>query len=143
DSEKVSSLKAIIATQCERIFAKDPDLHGISDLENLDIELKIKFDGNEARKKHSSPIFGVPGKERLLRMSEKILTEFEDEKEDGFTIITGTGNRITADELRVSESCDIETYGKSLSCSDAWEKRSEEHTSELQSRENLVCRLLL
>src|SRR5436309_9359632 len=25
----------------------------------------------------------------------------------------------------------------------AWERRSEEHTSELQSRENLVCRLLL
>src|SRR5436309_5406801 len=27
--------------------------------------------------------------------------------------------------------------------SDAWSSRSEEHTSELQSRENLVCRLLL
>src|SRR5690606_40818163 len=26
---------------------------------------------------------------------------------------------------------------------DAWGRRSEEHTSELQSRENLVCRLLL
>src|SRR5207302_5997836 len=26
---------------------------------------------------------------------------------------------------------------------DAWKHRSEEHTSELQSRENLVCRLLL
>src|SRR5215475_15804157 len=28
-------------------------------------------------------------------------------------------------------------------CSSAWPERSEEHTSELQSRENLVCRLLL
>src|SRR5690606_40405895 len=28
-------------------------------------------------------------------------------------------------------------------CADAREQRSEEHTSELQSRENLVCRLLL
>src|SRR5207302_9896790 len=26
---------------------------------------------------------------------------------------------------------------------DCWRRRSEEHTSELQSRENLVCRLLL
>src|SRR5690606_41780540 len=28
-------------------------------------------------------------------------------------------------------------------CSMTWARRSEEHTSELQSRENLVCRLLL
>src|SRR5439155_27088472 len=29
------------------------------------------------------------------------------------------------------------------SCCDAWQTRSEEHTSELQSRGHLVCRLLL
>src|SRR5690606_12494508 len=31
----------------------------------------------------------------------------------------------------------------SSACARAWPRRSEEHTSELQSRENLVCRLLL
>src|SRR5690606_39282788 len=30
-----------------------------------------------------------------------------------------------------------------LGCFVVWRRRSEEHTSELQSRENLVCRLLL
>src|SRR5690606_41939573 len=35
------------------------------------------------------------------------------------------------------------TAGRSIWTSPAWTPRSEEHTSELQSRENLVCRLLL
>ena len=34
-------------------------------------------------------------------------------------------------------------YGKLKGATAVTEKRSEEHTSELQSRENLVCRLLL
>src|SRR5699024_11736851 len=33
--------------------------------------------------------------------------------------------------------------GYSLGCSRSWPERSEEHTSELQSRFDLVCRLLL
>src|SRR5215475_14860877 len=33
--------------------------------------------------------------------------------------------------------------GFTRSSRSAWSRRSEEHTSELQSRENLVCRLLL
>src|SRR5690606_40531132 len=33
--------------------------------------------------------------------------------------------------------------GVSICCRSGWTRRSEEHTSELQSRENLVCRLLL
>src|SRR5690606_41994819 len=39
----------------------------------------------------------------------------------------------------------LEAYANVLSRQDAevWFVRSEEHTSELQSRENLVCRLLL
>src|SRR5690606_41987820 len=35
------------------------------------------------------------------------------------------------------------TAGTAMSISPRWTMRSEEHTSELQSRENLVCRLLL
>src|SRR5690606_41456772 len=35
------------------------------------------------------------------------------------------------------------TQGQSVSITEAHIARSEEHTSELQSRENLVCRLLL
>src|SRR5690606_42104240 len=36
-----------------------------------------------------------------------------------------------------------ELYGERLAQCVRWYARSEEHTSELQSRENLVCRLLL
>src|SRR2546428_5296951 len=41
----------------------------------------------------------------------------------------------------VREECAAEGVGVEL-C-EVWEKRSEEHTSELQSRSDLVCRLLL
>src|SRR6266511_805896 len=34
-------------------------------------------------------------------------------------------------------------FQEGLGCQPCWDQRSEEHTSELQSRENLVCRLLL
>src|SRR5690606_41282367 len=50
-------------------------------------------------------------------------------------------------ELRFFGGLDIEQTGEALGISPATVKRdwtrSEEHTSELQSRENLVCRLLL
>src|SRR5690606_39669346 len=36
-----------------------------------------------------------------------------------------------------------EATNRAISKPVAWKNRSEEHTSELQSRENLVCRLLL
>src|SRR5690606_39434061 len=37
----------------------------------------------------------------------------------------------------------INDQSASTSSGIAWNRRSEEHTSELQSRENLICRLLL
>src|SRR5690606_40397583 len=37
----------------------------------------------------------------------------------------------------------LPTLTSPLAATDEWKQRSEEHTSELQSREKLVCRLLL
>jgi len=122
--EKVSTIKAVIAQQLMRIFAQDPTLSNISEIENLNISLSIKFDGQEGKKKHASPIFGDSGRKRLLKTSEKIIAEYEEDREDGFTIVTGSGNTITADQVRISDNSNIEAFGKSLSCSDAWDKLS-------------------
>src|SRR5690625_6829334 len=43
----------------------------------------------------------------------------------------------------IEHSFDTNSIEITISASDAIEKRSEEHTSELQSRGHLVCRLLL
>src|SRR5690606_39990538 len=54
-----------------------------------------------------------------------------------------TANDITTDSLLVNEYAQFDgptVFNDSVSFSG---ERSEEHTSELQSRENLVCRLLL
>src|SRR5690606_40331935 len=46
-----------------------------------------------------------------------------------------------ADSEEFGSGISINLNGGKIAVGDAW--RSEEHTSELQSRENLVCRLLL
>src|SRR5690606_39831263 len=45
--------------------------------------------------------------------------------------------------VRATCSLAFPSTSRSTPCCFAWSRRSEEHTSELQSRENLVCRLLL
>src|SRR5690606_40688788 len=51
--------------------------------------------------------------------------------------------RVRACQDRHVELCDSLLEPEALEALDRGLKRSEEHTSELQSRENLVCRLLL
>ncbi|MDD5272179.1 MAG: hypothetical protein PHU14_05620 [Methylovulum sp.] len=114
-----SGLLYSIANDFKSIFSKDQVLRDISELENLNITLSLKFDGNEGRKKHAEPNFGAVGRERLIRTAEMILNENDD---DGFVIVTGENNTITAEEVRISDNLDIKSLGKSINCSDAWEK---------------------
>src|SRR5690606_39776675 len=51
------------------------------------------------------------------------------------TVVKRDGSRMEFDVVRLRASLDLALRKRSV--------RSEEHTSELQSRENLVCRLLL
>lgn len=120
---KVLELPATVAQQLRQVFAKDPALKDISEAENLNVSLSIKFDGKEGRKKvHKNSQFGVIGHKRLYEVSADVLEQYEVDDSESFTIVTGAGNRITADEVRVSDSMQIETLGKSLSYDDAREK---------------------
>src|SRR5690349_21919477 len=53
----------------------------------------------------------------------------------------GTGRDIWKASVRVFDAAVNKAYGSKRKI--AWYERSEEHTSELQSRRDLVCRLLL
>ena len=119
---KVSSLKARIAHQLQQIFADDKSLNTIKESENLSVNISIKFDGKEGRKIHKDPHFGEAGRERLLKASQKILNEVDEDGNEGFVIITNSGTKITPGEIREFESYKVEALGKSLSRTDAWTK---------------------
>lgn len=129
---KFSELRKAIAEQIKRIFSKDPTLKEIQEKENINISLTIRFDGKEARKHTKEQGFGEVGKTRLAKASEMLLKE-SDELTDGFAIVTGDGNRITSNEIVVSDNYRIETFGKSLDRSNAWDKL-EEYYYQLDNR---------
>lgn len=124
---KVSGWKKALANQLSAVFSKDKDLKDITEKENLNVKVTIKFDGMEARRNSKDPEFGKAGKKRLEKTAEQVIAEFDEEHENGFVIVTGAGNRITSDEIRVSDSFRVETLGKSLSKSAAWTKLKEYH----------------
>ncbi len=121
-SEKISGLKHKIAEQIKAIFAKNENLKEIKEKENLNVTLSIKFDGKEAQKHQKDQSFGLVGKERLEQSARRIVGEYESDEIDGFTIVTGSDNRITADEIRVSNSYRIRTLAKSLNRTSAWKQ---------------------
>lgn len=127
NNPKVGGWKKAMANQLSAVFSKDKDLKDITEKENLNVKITIRFDGTEARRNSKDPEFGKAGKKRLERTAEQVIAEFDDEHENGFTIVTGAGNRITSDEIRVSDSFRIETLGKSLSKSATWAKLKEYH----------------
>src|SRR5690606_40859882 len=61
-------------------------------------------------------------------------------RRDGQCAIDPSGS---SRDLRELPEGDANSYGAATALYDRYSRRSEEHTSELQSRENLVCRLLL
>jgi hypothetical protein len=127
DNPKVSGWKKVIADQLSALFGKDKELSEIKEKENINVKISLKYDGMEARKHSKDPEFGKSGMERLEKTAAQVISEFDEEHENGFTIVTGAGNRITSDEIRVSESFRVETLGKSLSKKAAWAKLKEYH----------------
>ena len=127
DNPKISGWKKSMANQLSAIFGKDKELREIKEKENINVKITLKYDGAEARKHTKDPEFGKTGKKRLEKTAEQVISEFDKEHENGFVIVTGAGNRITSDEIRVSDSFRIETLGKSLSKAATWTKLKEYH----------------
>src|SRR5690606_40927603 len=85
----------------------------------------------------------------LFRSLERVLKNTR-EKYNGALIVADGVFSMSGDILNLPRVVELaQEYGCKVYCDDAHAlgvlgpKRSEEHTSELQSRENLVCRLLL
>ncbi len=119
---KISGIKKMLADELASLFGKDSDLKEIKEKENLSLRISIRFDGREAKKHSKEPHFGESGKKRLKKTAEQVIKEFESSNENGFVIITGANNRITSEEIRVSDSFRVKTLGKSLSRESAWSK---------------------
>lgn len=101
------------------LFAKDDNsaLQEIGEMENLSVKLEISFD---SRKKG-----GALGRERLERTAGMLIAD----DEDGFSIITGNGKRLTANEIRISDKVMLTSHGNSVfrvSACDALEKYLED-----------------
>lgn len=122
---KVSGIKKVVADQLIAIFGKDKDLNDIKEKENLNLKISLRFDGMEARRHSKEPHFGETGRKRLEKTAEQVISEFEKDDENGFVIITGANNRITSEEIRVSDSFRVKTLGKSLSRESAWTRLKE------------------
>jgi hypothetical protein len=121
---KIFDVMGNIAKTLKQVFSEDPKLKEINELENVNIKLSISFDGKEAMKKeHKNQVgFGMLGRSRLEKTSKKILEEYLEENVDGFTIITQNNNRITSNEIVISDIYRIKTFGNSLVANDAFEK---------------------
>ncbi|CAA0111679.1 Uncharacterised protein [BD1-7 clade bacterium] len=126
ESVKVESTLAAVASQVKRIFAQDPSLRDIGALENLDVNLSIRYDGKTGclKSSKSNPDFGVSGKKRLNDTAINLITEVDknDYDGDGFTIVANNDVEIKSTEMRVSDSKKIASLGRSISKVDAWDK---------------------
>jgi hypothetical protein len=94
-----------VAEEILALFAKDKnkELQEIGEMENLSVKLEISFD---SRKKG-----GTLGQERLEKTARMLIADDEDQ---GFSIVTGNGKRLTADEIRISDKVMLAPHGTSV-----------------------------
>lgn len=106
------SLLNSVAEEFLGLFKKDSDkeLQNLGEMENLSVKLEISFD---SRKKD-----GELGRQRLQETANMLIS---DEEDQGFTIITGGDNRLTADEIRISDKVSLTPHGNSVSRQSAFE----------------------
>lgn len=95
-----------IAKEVLALITKDkgvPD-DQIKEMENLSVKLEISYD---SRKKG-----GIIGRNYLGNTANTIISEGEEN--DGFSIVTGGGTTVTADEIRISEKVKLTPHGNSV-----------------------------
>ncbi len=103
------------------VFEEDPDedLRTLGQHENLMVKLEISFD---SRKKG-----GEIGQKRMQAAAS---TMVNDDDEDGFSIVTRQGSKLSADEVRISKKVVLDAYGNSIS-KDSARDALEEYMREL------------
>src|ERR1041385_9425100 len=79
----------------------------------------------------------------LFEKSGRLGGVIQTERREGFVIEAGPGSFLSAKPDGARLCHDLGIGDQLIRSNDADRKRSEEHTSELQSRLHLVCRLLL
>jgi len=88
--------------------------------DSLRVEVIIKTD--ERSRKHLTL-----GEKRIEDMAKDVVKNFE--KDDDFTIVTNSGQKIKADEIFLTETVLIDGHGKSIKVQKAWDALSEFHKS--------------
>lgn len=100
-----------VAEEVYTLFSSEcnHDIKDISELENVSVKLEISFN---SRKKG-----GTVGKEVLGKAATKVISE---EDGEGFQIITGGGNKLSATSIRINEKAIFKSHGNSIERVDAW-----------------------
>ncbi len=105
-----------------RIFGGEvaEDVDALKAYENLRLKLEISFD---ERKKG-----GRVAAENLAAAGCSML----DSEDQGFTIETRNGNKLTAEDIKVSQKAELTEHGNSVSCAHAW-RAMQEYYDELDA----------
>ncbi|ASD67701.1 MULTISPECIES: hypothetical protein [Pseudoalteromonas] len=122
--KKSHGLMNKVYEEFSRVFAEDPENSEMTEMENVDVRVSLRFDGKNAHHKRKTPEFGATGKKHLKLAAEKIVHEYDPENEVGlgFEIITYGDTKISPHEIQISSHDKISKQGKSVTKVDAWQK---------------------
>ncbi|WP_010603996.1 hypothetical protein [Pseudoalteromonas maricaloris] len=122
--KKSHGLMTKVYEEISRVFAEDPESTEMTEMENVDVQVSLRFDGQNAHRKRKTADFGASGKKHLKLAAENIVSEYDPENEVGlgFEIITYGDTKISPHEIQISSSDKINKHGKSVTKTDAWQK---------------------
>ncbi|MBI9020431.1 MAG: hypothetical protein JEZ10_04155 [Verrucomicrobia bacterium] len=109
---KKTELMGKLAEEIMSIFGGEvlDNLDDLKAYDNLRVKLEISFDD---RKKH-----GELAAQSLISAGCSML----DSEDEGFSIETKQGNKLTAEDIKVSKKVELNEHGNSVSCEHAWEE---------------------
>lgn len=118
---EVGTLLHSAVEKIQLIFSKDDEPEEIDALENLNVNVSIKFDGKKARSKTRPAHLGDKGNNHLIAAAEKLLEKDEAIPEESeFTIITKKNTRISSDEIKICAPRAVAELGNSIDPHAAW-----------------------
>ncbi|NCN42653.1 hypothetical protein GW916_15555 [bacterium] len=76
--------------------------------DNLSVRLELTFNSRKKGAEISAGAFQHIGQELL------------EDKEDGFVLVTNSGNKISRDDINIHKTVDVKKFGRSIDRDDAW-----------------------